>query len=68
MLIYKIIPPIELECTTIKINTNVLAVARASFVQRDCIAGSNQRNVQFKGELNPKIKFALFERTLKITE
>ena len=25
-------------------------------------------SIIFKGELNPKIKFVLFERTLKITE
>ena len=27
-----------------------------------------QKDIHFKGELNPKIKFVLFERTLKITE
>ena len=29
---------------------------------------ADTRNTMFKGELNPKIKFVLFERTLKITE
>ena len=30
--------------------------------------GNTFTRITFKGELNPKIKFVLFERTLKITE
>ena len=41
---------------------------RGSSIGSGSVISTSQLTSLFKGELNPKIKFVLFERTLEITE